>query len=70
MSSSIITFKILVLKFEKVLASHESPVPSVPGLETMMKPMREDKIKASRILLVANMYIIRKIAGTNEKAPY
>ena len=68
MSSSIITLKRPSLKFSKVLPSQEASDEG-EGLDTIIKPIDEAKIRASNIRLVANIYIIRKAAGSNEKIP-
>jgi hypothetical protein len=39
------------------------------GFDTMMNPIRDANISASKILWVANMYAIRNSAGTSEKKP-
>ena len=69
-SSSIITLKSPSLKLEKILLIQDELFSIVSGLDTMTKPIRDDRIKASRILLVTKMYTIKNMAGTKEKAPY
>ena len=68
MSSLIMTLRSPSLKLEKVFAIQLSPLWTA-GLETIMNPISEAKIRASNIRWVANIYMIKNIAGTSEKIP-